>query len=466
MIAKLLAHGTVREQELRMRVKSGEIRHVRMSADIVELQGQPCLITIVRDLTEQNLLEQQLREAQKMEAMARLAGGVCHDFNNLLGAIIGYSDLLTQSLPRESDSYRRAEGIRNAGRRAASVTAQLLAFSRKQVLQPRVMNLNSLVEETGKLLQPLLEEDIELTQALDPEAGHVKADPGQIVQVVMNLAVNARDAMPNGGKLRIETANVTLESTASHGAGVQPGSYVMLTVADTGVGMDEDTKGRIFEPLFTTKPVGKGTGLGLATVQGIVKQTGGFVLVESELGKGATFRVYLPRVAEAAEAVPLTMLPSPVPAGSETILLVEDDATLRDLICESLQGSGYSVLSAENGVEALRVAEQQPGPIRLLITDVIMPQMSGPELVKSLNELRPELEVLYMSGYTDDKLAQTPVSDPDVALIQKPFPLSELTQKVQEILSRSLKRSRPPQHEQELQSIDGSRTFIRRSGAS
>jgi two-component system, cell cycle sensor histidine kinase and response regulator CckA len=464
MIEQLLAHGPVHELEVRMRTKSREIRHLRMSVDVVQLQNRLCLITIVRDLTEQDFLQQQLREAQKMEAMARLAGGVAHDFNNLLGAIIGYSDLLTQSLPADSDSYRRVEGIRNAGWRAASVAAQLLAFSRKQVLQPRVVNLNSTVAETGKLLQHLLGEDVELILDLDPEALHVNADPGQMVQVIMNLAVNARDAMPNGGKLSIETAKYTSDPAITNGSGMPPGSYVRLAVSDTGIGIDADTKEKIFEPLFTTKPIGKGTGLGLATVKGIVEQSGGCVSVESEMGRGATFRVYLPRVMEDAEVAVAFSMPA-LPRGSETILLVEDDAILRDLVCESLQASGYHVLAAENGVDALRVAEQHAGPIRLLITDVIMPQMSGPELVKSLNELRPGLDVLYMSGYADDKLAEGPVLDRDIPLIQKPFHLGGLTRKVQEILGRGPKTGLPPQHQAQLEVAEPKSAGTRKTGA-
>src|SRR5271166_1861806 len=303
IIAKLLDHGSVREEDVRFRTKAGKIHQIRLSAVLIQLQGEVCLLGVSRDVTEQNLLEDQLRQAQKMEAVGRLAGGVAHDFNNLLGVIIGYSELVSSALPADSAMRRRVEAIKQAGQRAASLTTQLLAFSRKQSLQPRVVNLNSVVTETEKLLRPLLGEDIECTTVLDPKLGRVKADAGQIVQVIMNLAVNARDAMPRGGKLIIETANASVdEGTLVQGIPIQPGFYVTLVIKDTGTGMDEETSARIFEPFFTTKPVGKGTGLGLATVYGIVEQSGGCIVVDTAVGEGTVFTIYLPRTDEIVKA--------------------------------------------------------------------------------------------------------------------------------------------------------------------
>jgi two-component system cell cycle sensor histidine kinase/response regulator CckA len=375
-----------------------------------------------------------------MEALGQLAGSVAHDFNNLLSVIIGYSELLSANLGSEGAAGVRLQTIKKAGQRAASLTSQLLAFSRRQVLQPRVVNLNSLVTETERMLQRLMGEDIEQKVLLDPTLARTKADPGQIVQVIMNLAVNARDAMPKGGKLTIGTANISFKgSVIFSGVTVPAGEYVMLSVSDTGIGMDEETRNRVFEPFFTTKPAGKGTGLGLATVYGIVKQSGGYVFAESELGKGITFRIYLPRV-DLPLQTPSSHAAHGVPPGltsrSETFLVVEDEPAFRDLLCEQLRSRGYQVLVASNGVEALQIAEQYRGPIRMLITDVIMPQMSGPDLAKTLTKLRGDTDVLYMSGYTDDKLSTILETDPELTLLQKPFHLDELVRKIQEILRR------------------------------
>jgi signal transduction histidine kinase/CheY-like chemotaxis protein len=382
--------------------------------------------------------EARLRESQKMEALGKLAGGVAHDFNNLLSVIIGYSELMTTDPAPDVTASRRIGAIRRSAERAASLTAQLLAFSRRQLLQPRVINLNSLLADTEAILQRLIGEDIDTEKVLFSELARVKVDPAQMVQVIINLVVNARDAMPEGGKLTIETANANLEEgTMSQGVPVQPGPYVMLAVSDSGTGMDALTKARIFEPFFTTKPVGKGTGLGLATVCGIIQQSKGYIFVETEVGKGTTFRIYLPRVEEEVEEPSLQRaLPQPARA-SETILLVEDEEPFRELLIEHLKDNGYTILAASNGVEALRVAKQHKGQIHLLITDVIMPQMSGPALVRSLVALRPHMKVLYMTGYTDDKLRDTAMSDPEVALLQKPFQLSDLIRKVRDVLDRS-----------------------------
>jgi len=436
VIARLRDIGSIREEDVRFRTKTGAIRQVRLSAELIQVQGESCLLGLSRDVTEQNLLEEQFRQAQKMEAVGRLAGGVAHDFNNLLGVIIGYSELVCSSLPAESAMYKRVDAIKQAGQRAASLTTQLLAFSRKAKLQPRVVNLNTVVTDTGRLLRPLLGEDVEQTVILDPQLGQVKADVGQIVQVLMNLAVNARDAMPRGGKLVIETANAVVgEEGMVKGIPVQPGPYVTLSVKDNGTGMHEETAARIFEPFYTTKPAGKGTGLGLATVYGIVEQSDGCIVVDTAPGEGTTFTIYLPRTDEVTKA------PSPQPAlakpmlGSETVLLVEDELALRTVVDDSLRLEGYNVLLASNGLDALHVAEGYQGPIQLLITDVIMPFVSGPELAQSLKTLRPETRVLYMSGYTADKLADHPKLDPALALLQKPFKLDDLAQKVRDLLN-------------------------------
>jgi len=313
---------------------------------------------------------------------------------------------------------------------------QLLAYSRRQILQPKVLNLNSTVSETGIMLQRLLGEDIEQKLILAPTLGQVKADPGQMAQIIMNLAVNARDAMPHGGTLTILTANITFEEgTFDRGVSVPPGPYVMLAISDTGVGMDAVTQAHLFEPFYTTKSIGRGTGLGLATVAGIIAQSSGYVLVDSELGKGTTFKIYLPRVDEAGEALALKRGPAETTQISATVLLGEDDSMLREVIQESLRTEGYKVLVAANGAEGAEISEKHPGAIDVLITDVIMPLMSGPELAQSLAPHRPSMKVLYMSGYTDDKLGQTRISGTDVVLILKPFQLTDLAQKLREILS-------------------------------
>jgi signal transduction histidine kinase len=379
--------------------------------------------------------EELLRHSQKMEAIGMLAGGVAHDFNNLLTAILGYSDLLLKRLDRENSLYRSAEEIKKAGERAASLTRQLLAFSRKQVLQPKIFNLNSVVADMDKLLRRLIGEDIDLVTCLDSDLGLIETDPGQIEQVILNLAVNARDAMPSGGKLTIETSNVELDQVYASGhAGVRPGPYVMIAVTDTGYGMDEETLSHIFEPFFTTKGVGRGTGLGLSTVYGIVKQSSGNVWVYSEPGNGTTFKVYLPRVQsyvrEPLQDEPL-ILP---PQGSETILVVEDDEIVRKMTQEILSINGYSVLEAANSAEALLTCNKHPGPIQLMITDVVMPQMSGCELAEQVASIRPEMAVLYMSGYTGNALIHHGVLIDSNAFISKPFTPDSLAGKVRELL--------------------------------
>jgi PAS domain S-box-containing protein len=388
------------------------------------------------DLTERRKLEEQFQQAQKMEAVGRLAGGVAHDFNNLLMVMRGYTELMLGRLSANDPLRSNAEEIQKAADRATSLTQQLLAFSRKQVMQPKVFDLNAVVAETEKMLRRLIGEDIELATLLGAELGRVKADPGQIEQVILNLAVNARDAMPQGGKLVLETANVELTQTfARQHPGVTPGPHVMLAMSDTGVGMDAETQARIFEPFFTTKEKGKGTGLGLATVYGIVKQSGGYIWVYSEPGQGATFEIYLPQVEEGVEAVgPDKALAAPAP-GSETILLVEDEAPVRKLARGFLESSGYTVLEAKDGVEAIQLAQQHSGPIHLMVTDVVMPQMSGDQLIERMAQLRPEMKVLCMSGYTDEALIHHGMLDQGISLLQKPFSLDVLARTVRKVLN-------------------------------
>jgi len=396
-----------------------------------------CYEGSVEDITERKQLEEQLRQSQKMEAVGQLAGGVAHDFNNLLTAINGYSDLTLKHLTEDSPLRSKVEQIKKAGVRAASLTRQLLAFSRKQVLQPVVLDINSLVTDVSKMLRRLVGEDIEFVTLLRPKTGNVNADPGQIEQVLMNLVVNARDAMPKGGKIVIETAKAEFdEGYAEQHVAVNPGPYVMLAVSDTGTGMDEETRARIFEPFFTTKELGKGTGLGLSTVYGIVKQSGGFIWAYSELGKGTTFKVYLPRIAQLAEGYKRNVQPKSARRGTETILLVEDDKTVRDLVREVLRDYGYTVLVAVNGEDALSVAERHGAAIHLLLTDVVMPGMSGRILANRLSEARPEMKMLFMSGYTDDAIVHHGVLDADTRFIQKPFPPHALAQKVRDVLDR------------------------------
>ena len=392
---------------------------------------------LVEDITERKLLEAQLRQAQKMEAVGRLAGGIAHDFNNLLTAITGYTDLALADL-REGDPMRQdMEEILRAAHRAAGLTHQLLAFSRQQVLAPRVLDLNEVVQTVDKMLRRLVGEDVELQSVLAPGLGHIKADPGQLEQVIVNLAVNARDAMPTGGKLTIETADVEMAETRGRDLTTVPaGRYVMLAITDSGTGMDEETKARIFEPFFTTKEQGKGTGLGLATVYGIVKQSGGFIWVYSEPGPGTTFKIYLPRVEGAADALAPPVGPAQVPRGTETVLIVEDEQAVRALAKTALARKGYRVLEAANGGEALLLCESERAPIHLLVTDVVMPGLGGADLAQRLAPLRPDMKVLFISGYTDRAAARHGTMEPGAAYLEKPFSLDALARKVREVLDR------------------------------
>ncbi len=390
---------------------------------------------LMREMEERKKLEQQLLQSQKMEAVGQLAGGIAHDFNNLLTIITGYSELILNRLPSGDGVREKMEEIKTAADRAASLTRQLLAFSRRQVLQPRVVDLNQIVANTDRMLRRLIGEDIDLVALCPPGVGRVKVDPGQIEQVIMNLAVNARDAMPQGGKLTIETANVELDGAyASNHVAVKSGPYVMLAVSDTGHGISPETQARIFEPFFTTKEQNKGTGLGLSTVYGIVKQSGGNIWVYSEPGKGATFKIYLPRVEEApqpkteVETAPATL------RGTETVLLVEDEAAVRLLVRGVLEENGYHVLDAGSGAEALVMANNSKQPIHLLVTDVVMPGMSGREVAQQVTLAHPETKVLFMSGYTDDAIVRHGVLESSAAFVQKPFTPDNLLRKIREAL--------------------------------
>ena len=389
----------------------------------------------VEEQAERKQLEEQFRQAQKMEAIGQLTGGIAHDFNNMLTVINGYSEMTLQLLKADDPLRSNLKQIKEAVERAAALTRRLLAFSRKQVLEPRVLDLNAVVTNIEKMLTRTIGEDIALTASLTPGLGRVKADPGQIEQVLMNLAVNARDAMPQGGKLAIETANVELDENYARGyTVVRPGLYVMLAVSDTGCGMDAETQRHIFEPFFTTKEPGKGTGLGLATVYGIVKQSGGFIWVSSEVGKGTTFKMYLPRVEEEPDAVLPCAVRAASQKGAETILLVEDDEPLRKLTLAILQHGGYYVLTAADREEALRLCGRHQEPIHLLLADVVMPGMSERELMARLPALHPETKILYMSGYTHDTIVRRGVLNEGLAFLQKPFTTDSLLCKVREIL--------------------------------
>ncbi len=392
-------------------------------------------LSLAQDVTERKLLEEQLRQSQKMEAVGQLAAGVAHDFNNLLTVVLGYSGIFLDSLPADDPGREPMEQIRNAGERAARLTRQLLAFGRKQILAPVVLDLNSLMTETEKMLRCLIGADIELSTILQPGLGRVKVDPGQVEQVIMNLVVNARDAMPTGGCLTIQTHNTVLSALqVRHYPDLPPGPYTLLAVSDTGTGMDEATQARIFEPFFTTKEVGKGTGLGLATVFGIVKQSGGFIEVVSALGSGSTFRIYLPQIPVETRLKESGQGLVKMPRGVETILLVEDEGPLRELAKLVLETSGYKVLSARDGVEAVQICQEYANVIHLLFTDVVMPKMSGRQLTDLLTPTRPNMKVLYMSGYTDDTMVRHGILDAGTNLLSKPFTPVALVQKVREVL--------------------------------
>jgi len=443
--ALFLQGQNLKDIEVEWKRKDGGLIKARCSGwPVKDESGAVAYLEVfAEDITEQRVLERQFRMAQKMEAVGRLSGGIAHDFNNLLGVIIGYTQVVKRSLGPNHPSYEHAEEIEKASQRAVSLTRQLLAYSRQQVLEPAILNLNTLVSDTEKMLSRLIGEDIALSLSLDPALSQVKADRGQIEQVLMNLAVNARDAMPDGGQLTIQTANVELDLayTREH-PGSKPGWYVMLAVTDTGTGMDSETLAQVFEPFFTTKERDKGTGLGLATVYGVVKQSDGYIAVESQKGKGASFKVYLPLVTQAPVA------PESVPAarsfrGWETILLAEDAEALRKLAQMFLRDNGYHVLTAADGSEAMQVAQQSSGPIHLLLTDVVMPGMNGRVLAERLAPQNPAMKVLYMSGYTDSFISGHGVLEPGTHLLHKPFTEETLTRKVREVLDAARNATNP-----------------------
>ncbi|MGH8248009.1 MAG: response regulator, partial [Gammaproteobacteria bacterium] len=388
------------------------------------------------DVTERRRLEQHLTQSQKMEAVGRLAGGIAHDFNNHLGIIIGYSERILGRMAPDDPLRANVGRIKEAAMRSAALTRQLLAFSRRQVLEPTILDLNAAVTELGKMVRPLIGENIGFVTLLDPDLGKVRVDAGQIDQVVMNLVVNARDALPDGGTITIETRNTELdeEYARSHGGGVKPGRYVVLAVSDNGAGMDKETQAHIFEPFFTTKEKSKGTGLGLATVYGIIKQSGGFIWVYSELGHGTTFKIYFPRALAPDRDVWADSSEAPIPPGAETILVVEDEESLRDVACSFLRDGGYTVMEAANGDEAIHVAKQYDGPIHLLMTDAVLPGMSGREVAEYLRACRRELKVLYVSGYTDDAILRHGLVHTDAAFLQKPYTRNLLLLKVSQLL--------------------------------
>ena len=432
--------GIGRRVEYRIRRKDDSWLVVESTSSLVQNQGSAGkkMVIVNRDITERKQLEEQLYLSQKLEAIGRLSGGVAHDFNNLLGVIIGYSEALQRQMGADHPFREAIEEIQNAGNRAAALTQQLLAFSRKQVLEPKVIDLNMVVSEVQKMLRRLIGEDIALKISLNERLGMVKADRGQIDQVILNLAVNARDAMPKGGKLIIETLNAELtEADMNRYRYVIPGPYVLLKVTDTGCGMGAELQTHIFEPFFTTKEQGKGTGLGLATVYGVIKQSGGYIWVESDVGKGATFKVYLPRVEEARNAAP-ERTTFGRPQRSRTILLVEDEHSLRKLTRNTLQEAGHTVLEACDAAEALDVSKRTDSPIDLLLTDVVMPGMSGRMLADELATLRPGIKVIYMSGYTDGDVATHGVLQSGISFLRKPFTRDALIGRVDEVLSVSV----------------------------
>jgi len=434
-VTRRIQEGQEGRYELEIQRKDGRKILLEATTRNLLVGGRPGRISAVRDITALRSLERQLRQAQKMEAVGRLAGGVAHDFNNLLTAIFGYAELLAEELPPGHSGLEDLQEIRTAATRASALTRQLLAFSRQQVLQPVVLNLNDVVEGVGKMLHRLLGEDVELETHLARDAGNVKADAGQLEQVIINLAVNARDAMPTGGKLTIETANMDLDvGYAEQHQPVIPGPYVMLAVSDTGTGMDEIIKAKVFEPFFTTKEPGKGTGLGLATVYGIVKQSGGYVWLYSELGKGTTFKIYLPRVDAPRDTPVVAPSPAGSVAGTETLLLAEDDPLLLPLARALLAKLGYRILDARDAAEALAVARAHEGHIHLLVSDVVMPGGGGFQLATQLQAERPTMRVLYMSGYTDEAVVRHGLLERGLNYLQKPFTPAVLARRIRDVL--------------------------------
>jgi two-component system cell cycle sensor histidine kinase/response regulator CckA len=418
--------------------KDGSVFPVEISLSYVEsVSGGVVGIAFISDISARKRLEEQLVQSQKMEAVGRLAGGIAHDFNNLLTIICGYDNLLLKRLSPFDPMRGYAEEILKASERAAALTRQLLAFGRRQIIQPKVLNLNEVLEESMKMLSRLIGENIELKVFAAPDLGNVKVDRSQMEQVILNLVVNARDAITDNGRITIETSNVTLdrEYARTH-LGVEPGFYVLLAISDNGKGMDAETKRHMFEPFFTTKPVERGTGLGLATVFGIVKQNGGDIWVYSELGQGTTFKIYLPRIPEAAEERRRNSEEKTVQGTDQTILLVEDEEGVRKLISEVLRQNGFKVIEASDALQATQASARHGGDIHLLLTDVVMPHSSGRQLADKLVESRPNMKVLYMSGYTENTVVHHGVLDADVAFLPKPFAFETLLSKISELLNK------------------------------
>jgi PAS domain S-box-containing protein len=440
---KKLENGGATIYEVELITKNQNRVSVEVNSRLLEKGGTPvAVLGIARDITERKhaedklgLIEEQLRQSQKLESIGLLAGGIAHDFNNMLTVIKGYSDLILRKLSEDDPMRPRIEEIRQAGERAGDLTYQLLAFSRKQILQPQLLNINEVVSEVSRMLKRLIGEDIDLRTVLNERLGYVESDRGQITQALMNLALNARDAMPAGGKLTVETDNVVLDDVyARQHIAVAPGQYVLLAVSDNGVGMDARTRERIFEPFFTTKGVGEGTGMGLAMVYGFVKQSGGNIWVYSEVGRGTTFKIYLPRIDKQPEASPEETPGHVLPTGTETILLVEDEDLVRGLVDRILTTCGYTVLQASNGTAAIKLCQEAECEIDLVITDVVMPEMGGRELVKRLSLTRPALRAIYMSGYTDKSIVHHGILQEGTNFIQKPFTPEAFARKVRDVL--------------------------------
>ncbi len=433
LLDELRVHGAVFESQEFLR-HDGTVCLMDLTANLIPWGRGKAVLAAFRDVTERKHLEDQLHHSQKMEAIGRLAGGIAHDFNNLITAIIGYSQLALTRLATGNHPSDEIEEVIKAGKRAAALTGQLLAFSRKQIVQPRILDINEIITDLKKMLARLIGEDVQLIVALDPALKQVKADRGHIEQVIVNLVVNARDAMPEGGKLSVQTTTVLLDEPSAMRAGCQPGAYVALSIADTGTGMDSKTLSRIFEPFFTTKEKDRGTGLGLSTAYGIVRQSSGAITVESEPGSGTTFHVYLPVEKEAESISEETKDCECQTQGSETILVVEDDASIRGLVRRVLETNGYRVFESQDAEEAIEKYRVHKDSINLILTDVVMPGMSGRQMTGSLGPLRPQTKVLYMSGYTDDHVGNHDGFLYDHPFIQKPFTLDDLARKVREVL--------------------------------
>jgi PAS domain S-box-containing protein len=441
LIQEFRSTGRIDGVEVRWKQRNGSPITVRISGRAVIGGGEAMdeMEAIVEDITDRRALEEQFRQAQKMEAVGRLAGGLAHDFNNLLMVISGYTEVMLEALDTAHPLHTKARAIQQASDRATTLTRQLLAFSRKQLLELKIVDVNAIVEDMERLLRPLIGENIELSTNLAADSSHTRADAGQLEQVLMNLVVNAKDAMPSGGHIAIETQNIIVGDSCGSGKSfIRPGNYVMISVSDDGHGMDKDTQSRIFEPFFTTKEKGKGTGLGLSTVYGIVKQSDGYLMVESELGSGTTFIIYLPQIDGAAETRDDAPSRKEALCGSETVLLVEDEESVRQLVKDTLERKGYRVLEAENGEAGLAIAAQHHPQIDLVITDVVMPQLGGRELAQRLRASRPEVKVLYLSGYTEDAIVGEGTGEGTMesgkSFLQKPFTLQSLARKVREVL--------------------------------